>query len=921
MTPPRTLRLPTRRRGRLGLWLLLGISVLFFFISPLVRLLAEWPWFSALGYERVFATRWIASLVLGIVTGGVAFAFLYANLRFAQRGVVPNPVVMQVNAQTPAVDVTRLVRRLALPAALVLALFMALATSTAWMPVLQFLHQTPFGVTDPVFGRDIAYYVFTLPVVGGVLGLLMFLGMIALLACGALYALRGDVVLYRKSLTIEPSARLHLALLLAFVLLVTALRVYFVRLPETLYSATGPLFGASYANLHGTVIGLKLAALAALVGAVLVIASARSKRLVRNAGLAVALYFGVTLLGVIVYPAVVQKLFVAPNELSKETPQLRYHIDATRRAWGLESVLVRDLSGEARLTERDIQANRPTIDNVRLWDRDPLLQTFGQLQEIRTYYDFVSVDDDRYIVDGHYRQVMLSPRELNSASLPTRTFINERLTFTHGMGLTLGPVNAVTEEGLPVLFIKDLPPVSTVSLQVKRPEIYFGELADEWVFANTGQPEFDYPSGDENIFTSYKGSGGVQVGGLFRRLVLAAYFRSLKVLLSSDIKNESRAMYIRNIRARARMALPFLIFDADPYMVIDDAGRLVWIMDAYTATSRYPYAQPLQNGINYMRNSVKVVIDAFEGSVTAYLADPADPLIRTFAKIFPGIFHPLDSMPGDLRAHLRYPEDLFHVQTELYGTYHMAEPDIFYHREDQWQKPVLSIAPERPDPFLRHMVMRLPEEKQAEFILMVPFTPRGKDNLASWMVARNDGAHYGELVVYRFPKQSLVFGPTQIVNRINQDTEIARQVALWDQGGSQVIRGNLLVIPIEESLIYVMPLYLRAQGGRIPELKRVVVAYQNRVVMEETLDAGLTQLFGAAGAATREPPRAAGGAGAANAAPAMNARAADLARRANESFRRALEAQRAGDWARYGEELRRLEEVLRQLQAVLGGRQ
>jgi uncharacterized membrane protein (UPF0182 family) len=435
------------------------------------------------------------------------------------------------------------------------------------------------------------------------------------------------------------------------------------------------------------------------------------------------------------------------------------------------------------------------------------------------------------------------------------------------------------------------------------------------VFANTGQREFDYPSADENIFTSYKGSGGVRVGGLLRRLVLAAHFRSLKVLLSSDITSESRAMYVRNIRERARTALPFLIFDSDPYMVIDAGGRLRWILDAYTATGRYPYAQPLRNGVNYMRNSVKVVIDAFEGSVTAYLADPADPLVRTFAKMFPGIFQPLDSMPADLRAHLRYPEDLFHVQSDMYATYHMAEPQIFYHREDQWQKPVLSMAPERTELFVRHMVMRLPGEPQAEFILMVPFTPRGKDNLASWMVARNDGARYGELVVYRFPKQSLVFGPTQIVNRINQDTEIARQVSLWDQGGSEVIRGNLLVIPIEESLIYVMPLYLRAQGGRIPELKRVVVAHENRVVMEETLEEGLGQLFGGAVGATRPADRVAAVPGAAP-APATDGRAADLARRANESFRRALEAQRAGDWARYGVELGRLEELLRQLQVV-----
>src|SRR5467141_1611191 len=510
---------------------------------------------------------------------------------------------------------------------------------------------------------------------------------------------------------------------------------------------------------------------------------------------------------------------------------------------------------------------------------------------------------------------MLSPRELNSASLPTRTFINERLTFTHGMGLTLGPVNQVTDEGLPVLFIKDLPPASSVSLRVTRPAIYFGELSEPWVFAHTQQREFDYPSGDENIFATYEGTGGVRVGSFWRRLVLAAYLGSLKVLLSSDITNDSRAMYIRNIRERAHTAFPFLVFDRDPYLVIDDAGRLRWILDAYTATRRYPYAQPLPDGTNYLRNSVKVLIDAYDGTVTAYQADAADPLVRTLAKVFPGIFQPLDAMPADLRRHLRYPEDLFRVQSDMYATYHMSEPEIFYHREDQWQKPVLSRPGERPDPFLRHIVMRLPEERQADFILMVPFTPGGKDNLASWMVARNDGEHYGRLVLYRLPKQSLVYGPTQIVNRINQDTDISRQISLWDQRGSEVIRGNLLVIPIEESLIYVQPLYLRAEGGRIPEMKRVVVAYQNQVVMEETLEAGLARLFGGQvgpTAAAAAPP---------GAARPGNGRAADLTRQAVELYQRAVAAQRSGDWARYGEELSRLGEVLRQLQAVLGGRQ
>jgi uncharacterized membrane protein (UPF0182 family) len=883
----------------------------FLLLPNLIDLAAEWPWFSALGYERVFTTRLVVQALLGVGVGCVAWAFLYVNLRVAQRGLVPNPLVVQLDRGAFAMDVTRLLRRFALPAALGLALLFGLGATGGWLSVLQFLHRTPFGVTEPVFGRDIGYYVFTLPVVTGTIGLVSVLTTLTLMAVILLYVVRRDVVVFRRRVSVEPSAQLHLAVLIASLFLMTALRVYFVRLPGLLYSTTGPLVGASFADLHATLTGLRVAGLAALAGAALVLWGARSQRLARNTLVAVGLYVAVSLLGVAVYPALVQKLIVAPNELVKETPQLAHHIAATRRAWGLDGVVTRDLTGEARLTDRDIRANRPTIDNVRLWDRDPLLQTFGQLQEIRTYYDFVSVDDDRYMIDGQYRQVLLSPRELNAASLPTRTFINERLTFTHGMGLTLGPVNQVTEEGLPVLFIKDLPPVSSVSLRVTRPEIYFGELTDSWVFARTGQKEFDYPSGDDNIFTTYQGSGGVRVGSFLRRLVLATYFRSLKVLLSSDITSDSRAMYVRNIRERARTALPFLLFDADPYIVIDDAGRLRWILDAYTATSRYPYAQPVSNGINYMRNSVKVVIDAFDGSVTAYLADPRDPLVLTLAKAFPGIFHPLDSMPADLRAHLRYPEDLFRLQSDMYGTYHMDEPQIFYHREDQWQKPVLSRATERADPFLRHMIMRLPEERQAEFILMAPFTPRGKDNLASWMVARNDGEHYGQLVVYRFPKQSLVFGPSQIVNRINQETEISRQISLWDQRGSEVIRGNLLVIPIEESLIYVQPLYLRAEGGSIPELKRVVVAHQNQVVMEETLEAGLARLFGGALAPAR-------GAAAPTAAPLGDGRAADLARRAVESYRRAVEAQRAGDWARYGEELTRLGEMLRQLQAAVG---
>jgi uncharacterized membrane protein (UPF0182 family) len=487
--------------------------------------------------------------------------------------------------------------------------------------------------------------------------------------------------------------------------------------------------------------------------------------------------------------------------------------------------------------------------------------------------------------------------------------VNERLTFTHGYGLTLGPVNQVTSEGLPVLFVKDLPPVSTVSLPVTRPQIYYGELANEYVFVRTRQREFDHPEGETNVYAEYTGTGGVRVGNLLRRLLIAARFGSSKILLSQDITNDSRVLFYRRIRERAERALPFLRFDRDPYLVIAADGKLEWILDAYTTSDGYPYAEPARDGTNYMRNSVKLVIDAYDGSLRAYVSAPADPLIRTWARIFPGIFAPLDSMPADLRAHIRYPDDLYRVQTALYTTYHMDAPEDFYHREDQWQIPTVTDSAGAV-PFMRHIVMRLPEEPNAEYIYMVPFTPRGKDNLAAWMVARNDGAEYGKLRVYRLSRQSLVYGPLQIENRINQDTEISRQVSLWDQRGSTVIRGDLLVIPIEQSLMYVQPLYLQAQGGRIPELKRVVVAYQNRVVMQETLDSALTQLFGGS-SAPRMLPTPDVGTGAAPTDSGFRA----LVGEANKRYEAALQAQRDIDWARYGEEFKRLGEVLKRLRS------
>jgi uncharacterized protein len=617
------------------------------------------------------------------------------------------------------------------------------------------------------------------------------------------------------------------------------------------------------------------------------------------------------------YPAIVQRFSVGPNELVKETPYIIHNIAATRKAFGLDQVEERELPGETALTAQDIQENQRTINNIRLWDQQPLLDTFSQIQEIRTYYDFQSVDNDRYRINGELQQVMLSARELASASLPNRSWINEQLTFTHGFGLTLGPVNQVTPEGLPVLFVKDIPPVSSApALKVERPEIYFGELSNDRVYVKTKAKEFNYPAGEENVFASFAGEGGVAIGSTWRQLLFAARFGDLKLLLSNDLTPESRVLYHRNIRERLGQLAPFLNFDSDPYLVISE-GRLFWIADAYTVSDRYPYSQPV-SGINYIRNSVKAIVDAYHGHVRLYIADERDPLIQTWARIFPGILKPLSGMPADLRAHLRYPEDIFKIQTAVYSTYHMDQPQVFYNKEDQWS--VVSMAEKQGkaesqvlEPY--YTIMRLPSERTEEFMLLLPFTPKRKDNLAAWMVARADGEHYGRLLVYRFPKQKLIYGPKQIVARINQDPEISRQLSLWNQRGSQVILGTLLVIPIKESLIYVQPLYLRADTGKIPELKRVIVAVENRIAMEPTLEASLARIFGNAPSAAADLAQTLQQTSRVGETPAAQpaADAQSLAVQGRQHYDRALQALRESDWTRYGEEIKQLGAVLEQM--------
>src|SRR5688572_3648677 len=917
--PPRELRLepggPLRRATRTVRLVAVSVLVLLFAVPPGIRFGTNWLWFTEIGFESVLVKEITTKVTLFAIVGTVAFLVLWLNLRRARRSVELSAVLLP-DVPPAALELIRRVSRIVTPVSVVVAAMFGISAAAGWLNVLQFIHRTPFGVVDPVIGRDVGFYVFVLPAIGMVLSVLISLTVFSALFSAFLYFLGGEIGVRQTGFRVTQTAGAHLGTLIAVYLVLSVLNTWFVELPSLLTSDSGRFVGASYTDLNARRPGLYISSIAAIGGAVAIVVGIMRRRVLPYAATALAAYIGVAVLARVVFPAAMQRLVVAPTELTRERPYLVNHVAATRRAWGLDSVQTRDLDGAAGLTLANVRANSATIENVRLWDREPLLQTFGQLQEIRTYYDFVSVDDDRYIINGRYRQVLLSPRELNVASLPTRSFINDHLTFTHGMGITLAPVNEVQGEGLPVLLIKDLPPASSVSLANTRPQIYFGELTNEYAIVATRQQEFDYPSGEANIFAEYKGSGGVHISSFARRALLAWRFQSLKILLSGDITDSSRILYHRNVVERARNALPFLRLDGDPYLVLTDSGSLQWMLDAYTTSSRYPYSARLTDGTSYMRNSAKIVIDAYHGSVKAYIADAKDPIITTFARAFPGTLQPLDSMPADLRRHVRYPEDLYRAQTALYTIYHLTEPDAFYHREDQWQIPVLDQG-ERNAPFMRRIVMRLPDEENAEFIFMTPFTPRQKDNLAAWMIARSDGANYGKLMVYRFPKQSLVFGPRQIVNRINQDTEIARQITLWDQRGSEVIRGELLVIPIEESLLYVQPLYLRAEGGQIPELKRVIVAYQNRVVMEERLDAALARLFGGSVPETRGedrpettpsdttdfvPAATAGGTSTAT---------AEVIRQLRDHFDRATAAQRAGNWAEYGVQMERLGALLR----------
>ncbi len=892
-----------RRSHPKALIIIATVIILFIVLSILKGIYTEWLWFSSLGYGSVYATI-IKSKVLIFFSAAIIFFILFlGNLVLATR-LLPNsgtrfwPWNMAQHPQP-------ITRASILIGTVVLSLIFGWIAQGNWEGILQFLNQQPFGINDPIFHKEIGFYVFSLP----------FLHFLRDWFLGALIVtLIGTVVMYvlgygtqRFRLNVTKPVLAHIGGLAMAILGLFAWG-YWLGIWKLVFSARGVAFGASYTDMHA-----QLPAQWILVAVVLVcmgiIMASLLQRNFRRVFYCIVGWIVVAIIAGGIVPALVQRFQVEPNELVREKPYIEYNIQYTREAFALSQIEEEAFPAEKIPSYQDIAQNAETIDNIRLWDHRPLKDTYNQIQAIRLYYDFNDVDVDRYFIDGEYRQVMLSARELSAEKLAgqAQTWINRRLQFTHGYGLALSPVTEISPEGLPVLLVKDIPPVG--DFNIEQPQIYFGEKTNNYVIVNTETQEFDYPMGEENVYGYYEGKDGVGIGSFIRRLVYAWQLTDFNILISGALTPESRILYYRNISERVNHLAPFLKLDDDPYLVILD-GKLLWIQDAYTITDRYPYSEPIEKGLNYIRNSVKVVIDAYNGSTTFYITDPDDALIQTYQTIFPKLFVPIEQMPENLRSHLRYPEGMFDIQASVYQSYHMSDARVFYNKEDLWAVPreIYAGGEQLMDPY--YIIMRLPDEEKEEFMLILPFTPVNKNNTIGWLAARCDGENYGKLLAYHFPKERLVYGPSQIENRIQQDTVITEQLALWGRGGSRVIRGNLLLIPLGKSNLYVESVFLQAEAGGLPELKRVIVAAGDQIAMEPTLKQCLAAIFGTETLPAEpitEPSTPA------EPEEALSTEIASLINEAQQHYDNAQQYLRAGDWAGYGRELDALKVVLNQL--------
>ncbi len=914
-------------RQKLTVALAIAALLLLMFGGTLVNIYTNYLWFTHdVGYPQLFGKQLGLKWTLFGLVGAGFFVFAFVNLWIANRvaGSVEEPELVLRGGRI--IRITRAVRRgtfyLLTLGTLVFSLFVGASATAYWNDLLLFQHAQSFGTKDPLFNLDIGFYVFRLPFLSFVAGLLVFCLLIVLVGVGAFYYFNRALGWLGGMPTFLPSVKPHLLILATLFLLSFAWYLWLMRY-DLVFSEHDQFFGAGYTDIHAALPILNLTVFGLLGVALLCLISLRpgAGLLLPIGGFAVVMLFwmGASL----IYPSSVQQFVVVPNQLERESKYIQYHLEATRRAYGLNKIAVRVMNVRSSLTADDLKGAEGTLANLRLWDYRPLGQVYNSLQALKPYYQFVDIDVDRYEVNGTPRQVLLSVRELNLDGLPAQAkrWQNLHLLYTHGYGMVMSPVNEATPEGQPVLWMRDLPPTTPEAIPLKNPAVYFGENTTDYAIVRSNLKELDYPmltgegSSEENVYTTYAGDGGIPIGGLLTRLLFAIRLQDRNILLTRDLNAESRLLWRRSIQERVRAMFPFLLFDEDAYPVVAD-GEIIWMYDAYTHTRNYPYSKPflVRDGIlrqfNYLRNSVKITLHAYTGEVNAYIADPNDPIIRAYAQAFPNTFKSLDEMPASLRAHIRYPIDLFQIQARLLEVYHTTDARIFFNKEDVWQ-----IGRERPTgneetPMVPYyVIMQPPGEQRPRYILTIPFTPMNRPNLVGWLAGHCDPDRYGELVLYRFPKERTVYGPSQIEARINQVPEIVQQINLWNQQGTQVFRGHLLVIPLGNAMLYFRPIYLRAVAeGAIPELKRVILASGDRVVMTETVEEGLAQLLNMrtpAEVPTTRPTE-----------PATATAPADLkslARQANQLYREAQEALKAGDWATYGAKMKALEGVLRQM--------
>lgn len=893
-------------------------------LSTLAGLYVKWLWFDSVHYANVFTIMISNQVVLYLILFAVSFLFFYLNLSFTRRhlGDTERPENTEEGRGIIYLDqipfspwrqflTGPMGKWLFLGLAVFAGLLVAASGSGKWLDVQQYLHRVPVGIADPIFNRDLGFYFFNFSFYQDLYAILMLTLVLTILMVGVIYVINASADLLTGDWKQFTTAKSHLGILLALILI---LKAWGYRLDAfgVLFSPAGIVWGATYADVHATLPSYLSLVVITLIVALIILVNLWIKKVKwilwsLGAWLVIAVVMGS------IYPSAVQKLVVQPNEFNRETPYIEHSIKYTRSAYALDKAEIKPFTNSYTLDLKKPE-NQGIIANIRLWDWQPLMVTFQNLQQLRSYYVFNDVDVDRYTINGQYRQVMVAAREIDQAQLSddAQTWVNQTLMYTHGYGLLMSPVNEIAQEGFPRFFIQDIPPRTEEGITVNRPEIYFGERTNNTVVVNTKQQEFDYPMGDKNIFSTYQGEDGIKVNSWGRRLVLGWVMKDYKMLLSSDITNDSQVLMGRQINQRVHTIAPYLQFDQDPYVVLNDDGKLYWILDAYTTTSYYPYSEPYPggNGNNYIRNSVKVTIDAYSGEIRFYIADAEDPIIKTYAAIFPGVYQSLDEMPTGIKSHVRYPEDLFKAQAAIYRNFHMLDPNVFYNKEDPWliPKEVVDNQPVEMEPY--YIIMRFPDEEQPEYVLMMPFTPKNRPNMIGWMAARMDGDNYGKLLVYEFNKQETIFGPEQIEARITQDTVISQQLTLWNQSGSRVYRGNLIVIPFDNAVLYVEPIYLQAENSKLPELKRVVVCFGNSIVMEPSLDQALMRLFGENAGQPAKPSTPS------DQPPTEQDTLTSLAKQAREFYDQAQKKLQSGDWAGYGESLNQLNDVLRRLEAL-----